>query len=378
MTINNIRPLLITSILVSIIVGVSSIQLVHADPFSSEQEEIDTVLPILKEIQSLTQLAPLYLDDIRPSYDESNAARSTQGIEIVNETRLLELRAELIIISNEQRAIQYMNSTEKNQFNVAKNRIESSTLPWSTVFINEKDKILEITLQTIALDDEEIKKTIKKLVDIPFSISFGDAVYLSCDTQSSDCNPIVGGIEMRGTSATSCTIGLPVFANTWAGVKEGFLTAAHCVNLWGNVYQPISTTERDGYVTKRIFSSDCDCAFVEKRGSSTLNSGTWISTGTNPITSKSDPLVGDYVYMVGANSGITSGKIVSVNASFTGNHVHRNVLQIEWVDAIRGDSGAPIIASQKGGVFHGIVSARINDDTFAIKWTELDRALDLR
>lgn len=376
MTKNNIRLLSTVSIFVGIIVGVSSIQLADAAPFTSEQEELDTVLPILEEIYSLTQLPPLHLHDIRPSHDGSNAAYSTQGIKIVDDARLQELRAELIIISEEQRAIQYMNSTEKDQFKVAKDLIENSALPWSTVFVDEKDKILEITLKTIAIDDEEIKKSIKKLIDVPFDIFYGNAVYLGCATQSSDCNPIVGGLEMKGKG--SCTIGLPVSTNTWGGIKKGFLTAAHCVNYWGNVYQPSSATESDGFVTKRVFSSDCDCAFVEKRGSSTHNSGTWQKIGTNSITSKSDPLVGDYVYMIGAKSGSTSGKIISVSASFVGNYDHKNVLQIHWLDAKKGDSGAPIIAAHTGGVFHGIVSARILNDTFAIKWTELDRALDLR
>lgn len=369
------QQLLLTSLIIAMILPFSSMQYSNAETSSYEKAK-----PILDKIERLTNTISLPVNDA--SYSSgSSAAKSIEGENVVNATKLQELRAKLVTLSVEQRALDSITPQKRADLRAAQEKISNSIIPWIGLGVNEDKEILEIELdEKNSLPAFVINMLVKQYTAEPFKLIYTKPMVLtSCMYQDIDCDTIIGGLKMYSKKGKDCTIGLPVIMNDGRARISGYITAAHCVNLNDKVYQPSTVYAEDGKVIK--VRKSCDCAFIENTGTSTIESATWQRIGVNTITSKIDPLKYDWVAMIGQKSGTIYGQVVATDLEKRMDGVKvEGVLGIKYMTPKKGDSGAPIVSMNYGGTFHGTVSGydSISHDTYAVKWSVIDRALNLR
>ena len=333
--------------------------------FSTYEEEFEYVLPILERLQEL--------------YEQKETANRL--LQPVIDYQIGALHDQLNKISQYQRDNPNLNAEQLRNFEIAKELIVNSDLLWTSVSINDREQILEIAIETRAQpSDSSIRKTIDNLISVPFRITYADTTYLACSEQNSDCDPIIGGISINAQRHNPCTIAIPALLNTDNGNAErGFLTAAHCLRPNADIYQPANSNDKVGEVASRVFTQQCDCAFIKTDSGIQTRYEVWMDTdeATN-ISIYRNPQVDDYVYFVGQTTGPAWGKVTSLDGTFRGIFNHENFIEMIWLRTQHGDSGGPIISGEDGDTFHGILSAKVGHKTYASSWSEIDRALDLR
>lgn len=374
MTTKTTKTMIFAAILLTMIV--STITFAEAskpqgleDATPEEIAEYNLVMPLLEE-----QLA---LDKQGREYSENKSTFTDADRKYLDSIyeRIKEIRVTIGKISADQRELYAMDKATEAKFMISQQAFIDSGIEFSFVSVDTRTATLNIALPENQRDKaDEIKKQIEQIIDVPYVLKFADFHDAACSTKESNCDPIVGGIEIND----SCSISIPAVRNISGGTEAGFLTAGHCTSMNANVYQPNNTYLKDGITTKHSNGGSCDCAFVKKTGSEGLNSAVWWTpTSSQSITAKNDPLVNDYVYMIGKTSAIQYGKVISVTAA-GGVPTISNMIRIDWFAAQPGDSGGAIISATSLNNYHGLVKGFGDGDTFASKWSKIDLALDLQ
>ncbi len=378
MTYNNKQRLLLTSMSIAIIAVVFSPALANAElPFSNDKEEEDWLTNLLAEKSALKAQAKKANEIVLTSPGSDIIMADAPQVY----TRIQEINEEIIRVAQEQRDMMDITPEEQTKLDAALLKIvEIKWLPLVYIAVDQTDKVLDIKLHQLhKYSDPVLRQYLKTVIDIPFVLSYGPyATFDLCATNTSDCDPIIGGIEFH-TEKGNCTIGLPVKMNHPDGVKTGFITAGHCVNEGDSFQQPSNGTTNDGFVIKKLARSFCDCAFVETN-STDFRQKVFTPDGEYTITNRADPQIKDKVRMEGKTSGERSGKVVNTDAWLLviGEYYFDHVIEIDTFASQKGDSGAPIIDASDTKTFHGTVSAHGWGHTFAIKWSNIQNQLDIQ
>ena len=375
MTNKNIKRLLITSIIIAVIAVFYTPNIAQAEiPFSNDEEKKiwmnklaaeRTALEVKKNNDSVASMAPMIA--LSESY-------------LSPDVRIQQINDEFARVSEELRAL--IDITEDEKAKLVEARIKVSEIKWlefRAMSIDVSNKVLDIKLALHHNSQEfHITQYLKNVIDVPFVLSFGAPGELdSCDSNTSDCDPIIGGLEFHTPKGT-CTIGLPAKMNHKDGVKTGFITAGHCVKKGDPFQQPSTSETNDGFVVKVIKRSNCDCAFIETN-SSDFSSKVYKPSGAYSITTRADPKLHDFVRMEGITSGEKLGQVTNTNVwwVYLGTWFSE-VIEISNFQSQKGDSGAPIIDNGNAQTFHGTVTGHGWGNTYAMKWSNIDKYLDLQ
>ncbi len=203
---------------------------------------------------------------------------------------------------------------------------ESGGIPVVGTFVDGGTSQLVVTVYDKApLSLDIYEKRVSAIVgDIPLRVEFGHVEFINggtnlCNSQTSNCNPVIGGLQVQPVSgaSTPTTLGLPVYDSS---SNTGFIMAAHGIDpnncgTTGSINQGGVTV---GSVTINPPSPrQSDSAFVK------LNSGQvfgqyqiyagsrsyWYASSMVP---SSQQAYQTQVAMQGLTSGYKTGYIVSV------------------------------------------------------------------
>jgi hypothetical protein len=198
--------------------------------------------------------------------------------------------------------------------------------------------------------------------DVPVKILSGKFVRDACNTQSSNCSPLWGGIQVQSSSIIGDIGTLTLPAQTLSG-KVGFIMSGHVAGngITGQTIGQATTSRLVGTVVTNPSLSNrvSDSAFVEKLSSITTESKIWKSSSTFfTVTGKatsSTTNIGTPVQMQGIASGLKSGNIIGKGLTvFDSAGTLTSQVAATYTSA-QGDSGAPIFSSGTSSVtFYGI------------------------
>lgn len=225
----------------------------------------------------------------------------------------------------------------------------------------QKNKLVVVIDDKSTLPISTYQERAKSILgNIPIDVEFGHFTPESCDTQHSQCDPLIGGILISDSNGGST---LAVGDTNTAGTKKGFVMSGHaagCGTTGAVVYQPYSYIRHVGTViTNPSGARNSDSAFVEfdKDGSGNYlytADGTKIYSGSNTnytITSKQDGAAdGTAVSMTGyGEQALESGVIQSHGAQISdGCYTLSNQFLASYTHT-GGDSGAPVFTTPSGG-----------------------------
>ena len=174
---------------------------------------------------------------------------------------------------------------------------------------------------TISTSDASYNGILREIIDkypqdVKINITHGMAADYSCGSRTSDCDPIVGGIQSQSNSGIGpCTLGLPVMRgkNT-----AGFITAGHCLNDDDQLHQPNNGWfNQIGNNADSRYESTCDCAYAVK--TTDTSSHSWVLRDLNTylqITREgiARPSQGTQVVMFGVVNGFQQGEVLHSNS----------------------------------------------------------------
>ena len=280
----------------------------------------------------------------------------------------------------QQFAKHYIEPTRKNQLEQAELSLRDSIselgISSYAVNLNTLTKTIEVFT-----DDSSKNTQVRALFDnyssdIPFTLENGEFTIVNeaCNSQTSDCDPIVGGIEVEG----DCTLGLPVRTGSWPLYTYGFITAGHCISNGQDLNQPNENSPQIGNNAVSREVVDCDCAWVPKTTFTTSKSEIWRSPN-NYITvyNEADTRPADGTNIVtSGSSGFSFGTVVDGTFVVTVNGIVVADFIQHDIDLLGGDSGSPIgdaDASDILGIHKGEIEIGSNVYHVATAWEEIDK-----
>ncbi len=257
-------------------------------------------------------------------------------------------------------------------------------IPFNGIGISHSQKALNLRIDEKSLTvekDEAYYRTLlkKEFAGIPMIISFTTIEPEGCALQQANCDPIVGGVQMEAKNHDPCTISLPV---TRSGV-EGYITASHCVNTGSGTANDVfqhteSAGTKVGDTTVRIFTDDCDCAFIDHSGGEDTETKIWYSSNYFiTVTGYTDRVSnGALVMVTGQNSG-SKVAIVDDNTD-TASYSGLNVDTISTTTHVTqgGDSGAPWSSLAKSN-YYGLHVAGDSGASYFVPWENVEAELGL-
>lgn len=205
------------------------------------------------------------------------------------------------------------------------------------------------------------ERLIATVGDVPMKILSGKFVRDACASQTSDCTPLWGGIQVQSRSPFGTTGTLTIPAQTLSG-KVGFIMSGHVAGngVTGQTVGQATTRTVGTVITNPILTNRVsDSAFVEKSTGITTEDKIWKSattffTVTGKATSSTTP-VGTAVQMQGISSHLQSGFIQGKGLTvFDSLGTLTGQVAASYTSA-GGDSGAPVFSSGATSVtFYGI------------------------
>jgi len=387
----NIKIALFGALMVAMILPFSGIGFVSAE-VPGKATQIQKPVDSQFERDSLIKVKELFVErmalesegqNLKDKYQQNgNESLTTSDIEKLDsiQKRLSEISAEIGTISADTRKLYAATPEERNNILNQKQLVRDSNIPYVSLGTDMRVGALTIGFETQEQADKFIPK-INQILSIPYYVEIGEYENFGCTYLTSNCNPLMGGIEIeteKSSSWTNCSIGVPIYRNVYWWTEEGFVTAAHCFdNTVGNdARQPSGSSNKVGDVTKTQHSGECDCAFVKKSSSeSTLFGNWWGTSSSNQLYSKGDPQLYDYVVMIGKNSGIQIGQVISLDLDAGGvDNMHKVNYAMQG-----GDSGGTVIDLTTYNVYQGLIQGGVPGSyTGIVPWSHIDAALDLQ
>ncbi|MBQ4068561.1 MAG: hypothetical protein IJC76_04850 [Lachnospiraceae bacterium] len=202
-----------------------------------------------------------------------------------------------------------------------------------TVLLDSENKI-EVYIEDI--NDEKIQRFLEEF-------NYSDMFVFKEAEEGVEQGGSTAPGEYISSSSSGLTAGFRVRRTLSNGVVEtGFLTCAH-----GNTYgDSIKDSNGNvlGTVTYRAYGGSADISFVKLNNSSSVSNTLSGTSYYNVSTTASTPVSGKIVYLFGAKSGKTYGKIESTNVSFTYNNQYFSNLIGASYPSASGDSGGAIVS----------------------------------
>jgi hypothetical protein len=246
-----------------------------------------------------------------------------------------------------------------------------------SVNLNHLTKTIEVVTNDPTKNSQVTDLFASYAADIPIELTYGEFkdVPFACADQSDDCDPIVGGIEIRGEGDGICTLGLPVRDGSWPFYSYHFATAGHCIDDNDDMGQPEDTSaDKIADSTDSEEVGDCDCALSDKIAGNAPGSDVWRSSNnylTVTTESSSRPANGYDLTFSGRTSGFVFGEVVDGTYTVTINGKNwdgiRHDMSLDF-----GDSGGPFGDADFSEIV-GIEYGELNGVPFMSAWEEFDK-----
>jgi hypothetical protein len=254
-------------------------------------------------------------------------------------------------------------------------------LPIGGIGYDYVNNALEIAIHPSVFSDENIpkyEKNIREIIGDEVDITFVKAQLVqlqSCtDRNTTECEPIQGGVLFDVNDGLPCTVGFKATYNS----KIGFVTAGHCVNGGGSsteIEQPTASTTDIANVVSETYTPfttmSCDCAFIEETHASRSMSDKVFGM-VDPATTAS-PFVNMQVTMSGGKSGLRTAYVSNPDYQLPLD-LDSNGSYDTWVThtvvapylSQSGDSGSPVMSGNSliGIHFAGAESLQAGDRYF--------------
>lgn len=281
-------------------------------------------------------------------------------------------------------------SEEKKQFirsnidklgPIMKELLISDTIPIVAAGTDFESESLKIKLLRDGLTDEKIsmyEKELRKIVgnEIDITIIPSDMPQYTVCGQTSDCEPLQGGVQIKMDNGGYCSMGFKASYDS----KTGFITAGHCItNSVGDTGDDVGnptgiTADKLGVVHANAFTNNtfCDCIFVDASESISDK----VFSGID-VSGTLFPVVNDYIKFEGHASGGGSGQITDTYETFTaelgagsGNYYTTQGAVETDLNTTSGDSGGTVYEDVSSGTakFAGTISAEIGSDVYYIPY----------
>ena len=187
------------------------------------------------------------------------------------------------------------------------------------------------------------KAKIKSIIDPEINFEFRQIErpqMTGCGSQQSNCDPLQGGVKIRITGGSDCSVGF----KAKDGNDTGFITAGHCGEIGADVTEPNYPWNKIGEVTKDGFKDSdgytyCDCLFVNMTENVTVADTIFSDIDIDGI---GDIIAGQTVSMKGFKSNTIQGEINANGYSVViDGMIHISHFRIDS-PPLSGDSGGPI------------------------------------
>lgn len=295
------------------------------------------------------------------------------------ELKALELEANEIQRKNIE--AHKMPANIENKLNIAEKLVEANIEGLSGAYVNGKERTLKVIVNTQEEADRvhELAGYINDGVT-NLEVRVSEFTFSGCTAQDAECNPVMGRIQMDGSGDGPCRIGVPYSISS----SEGFLTAGHCLDNSNSVYQPTQSTNEigdagDSDSTVQV-SGDCDCAWIEKRGTKTFSErifDTGYAWGYSwySIDDHNTPVAGAFVSLGEKNGIVHSVEIEKYDSATVGGVNFTDMMYLDEGNS-NGDSGGPVFGNITHD-FHGVISGGDSSTTIASHWDNMEDALGL-
>lgn len=355
------------------------------DVAEAEIKELGKVMdPYIAAKQQLSKYQNQLDDAIATDIGEGTADIKSQIQKLKDDIKRHEAR--LAVMEQESIEKYKIEPELEAKLHDAQREIVNSGLPIASVSVSGLHKALVVTIdktQLTAENDESYYEQLirNKYLDLPLLVRFGAVQPDGCATLKSNCNPLLGGIQIEAKNKNKCSIGLPIDRN---GTK-GFITAAHCANntpgSGDDVFQPTEDLlgwNKIGDVSVRVFDTTCDCAWVEQSSSDTNISAVWsnVHVGTDITTYVDRPARGTYIILHGATGGLAYGIVDNPHSTVSYDGVSFDVVSTTTDISKGGDSGGAYTNYAQNS-FIGMHYASNDFKSFFGPWENIKAELEL-
>ena len=204
MTTKNIKIVLFMSLIVAMVLPFSGMD------FASGQtiNKIDKPQQSASDIAQYNRVVELVTEriDLEAQGEEQKQKYQKDGIEGLTTAeikkleaitkRLGNIEAEIGTINNDSTQLYAMTQSEIQKFKTAQNLIDNSEIPTSGSSVDQRNGALMIGFKTQEEADKFIPD-IENLIDVPYYVEVNHfTVEDSCTNIDSDCNPLMGGIQI--------------------------------------------------------------------------------------------------------------------------------------------------------------------------------------
>ena len=321
--------------------------------YLAEWSKLDAQVVALEELQysNYTESRQAFIDSLYSQMDEiEQASIASMVLDHADEKRLYGIEEKLYNkYDNSSHETFVANDFVEHYVDHAQERVY--------LIIDQNKTLAENSIHSITIAQDVIDTFgIDDLV-----VDFAEINLLSCRSTTSDCDPLIGGISIGRADLPNDHSGTIGFRAKDSNGNVGFVTAGHVVQYLTStntiIHQPhtsnsiIGTIPSNGDdvcstyhgVNKRETtrsSKICDFAFVKLARGVSINDDIYKSPNRvydiNDLAVSSDHTLGKMVKVAGSNSGITTGVISAVRASY-----HDVQLSLQS-PLLSGDSGGPI------------------------------------
>lgn len=372
MTTKTIKTILFASLLVAMILPFSGMDFAEAESNKIGKTEIKTE----KKQNTVMNNAAEKLSKLQEKLDTSSNDKQKQNI-LDQMERVKEHAVNKLQKIDEKRQASYDKLTDKltdNISDISKNGQDKRIIPAIKIGYDSLEDALVVTIEPghSSEEMEQYATFVRSVVGEEADIVLVEGETWnssSCNSRSSNCNPIEGGVRMQVTDHGPCTVG---FKATYNG-DSGFVTAGHCAD--GNTGDDVGQSSLSnvvGEVRKETFyqgsSTYCDCAFVET--TTTVDSDIFgISSSYQPDHTHTVKKY-DWVKMSGQVSGIKTGYVTNWSDSVYMSNLSTWVRHVATAtySSTEGDSGAPVLqAYESDPGFTGINVAFSTSESAFVK-----------
>jgi len=381
MTKNNIKAILVASLIIAMILPFSSMNM--AEAFQNTE-----VNKKLKEKDRTKELKAKKFEDEKHfesiKLKMSKAMKLREDIEEISNTKKSLAKDIMSKLRENKNQLKQINmdldreQKKEHQNDISKQQIEKmmeqQTNFEKKLFSNESlmKMITSVGIDIatkeiqIGLDENEVGESNKMFIieeidnimpkDAKWHVVMSDKP-TSFRCNQMECDPVIGGNAIVDSSGTFCSFGYSAARNGHAG----FITAGHCYD--GKTGSHVRDNSNDWLgivgIEKFSFGTDCDCAWIWTNNKD-IDNKVYLSSRYQPTISSIVSTYNqqnDYILKSGITSGVTYGKVTGINKTvWVGNYLAYGQVQSNTMMTF-GDSGGTVVNYGTGTKLYGSVTA---------------------
>lgn len=291
-----------------------------------------------RSLQAAAQNEALLFEEAEYSYDELIEIKDAIFNYMEGHPDKGRLPIELCSLDEENnRVVVYLQELTDENIARVKNVVDSPAISFTAIPKSESDETASLDKPSFQAEQLDFRTLIPKAARVtPTLLYSGNHIYTD---------------KLAGASTQKVDMSVGYRAKYQHGgtTEIGFLTAGHGTKDNGGVYS--SSLTKIGTVTRRIFDSRGDFAFVKMTNTTTVYSSIAGQSGSVSST-YGTALQGMTVYKCGYAGGIAYGVVESSSAEAFGTAGVKDLLQIKLTtgSVLAGDSGGIVYCRSSSGV----------------------------